>query len=716
MEKTGYIILVLALIASIYAVIANIIASRKKSTSLLKSAQYSLITTAVLISISVLILVYAIFSHNFALEYVSSYTSLNTSPLYLITALWAGNSGSLLFWAWLLSIFSLIAILSLRGKARVFRPWTGAVLMATETLFLILLVGVTNPFTQNSVIPADGMGLNPMLQNLGMVFHPPALLIGYVVFTIPFAIAISSLILGKTSDEWLLASRKWILAAWLMLGIGNIIGMWWAYVELGWGGYWAWDAVENAGLMPWLVATALLHSSIMQRRKGIFKVWNIVLIILTFCLVMFGTFLTRSGILSSVHTFGDSGMDPYFIIFISLAFFGAFGLLFYRWKDLKSGGNESLISKESSFILNNILLVGTTFVILIGTVFPAITEAIGGAKMSLNASFFNKVNGPLFLAIIVLAGICAIIGWKKATLKQLLKKILWPLIISVAVSVILAIIWVREPAALIAFFVCVFVFTSIVSEFVREGRARQKAPGGSRLTTWLTLIGSNSQRYGGYIVHLGIVLMAIGIIGSSFYGVEKAGTLKIGESLNINQYSVAFDGLDVMDTPDKYIVTANLSVYRSGLLIDHIVSEKYFQKSQNQPVTEVGIRSNLIEDLYVILEGWNDDGSSADFKIMVNPMVFWIWIGGGVFLAGGLITFWPPRRKNPIDLDEEERDETKKLKPEPKTNTSLEESLEADILNMRKTKGMVCPKCGSKNQADAKFCRQCAATLPRKKE
>jgi cytochrome c-type biogenesis protein CcmF len=447
--------------------------------------------------------------------------------------------------------------------------------------------------------------------------------------------------------------RKWTLLAWLLLGIGNIIGMWWAYVELGWGGYWAWDPVENAGLMPWLIATAFLHSSIIQRRKRIFKVWSLVLIILAFCLVMFGTFLTRSGILSSVHTFNDTGLAPYFAVFIALAFFGSLGVLIYRFDELKNSGTEDLVSKESTFLLNNILLVGTTLVVLIGTVFPTISETLRGVKVSLNASFFNKVNGPLFLIIILLAGICTIISWKKASLKQILKNIMWPFITAIIFGFILFVTIIREPVALFAFFVCIFVLATIVSEFINGARVRRKLLGDTYLKTWAKLIWSNSQRYGGYIVHAGIVLMAIGIIGSSFYSVEKEETLKIGDSIKLNQYTVTYKALESKDTTDKKIVIANLSVYKSGLLVDTVKSEKYFQKSQDQPVTEVGIRSTLVEDLYIILQSWSASGSTADFKIMINPLVSWIWIGGGVFLLGGLITFWPSRRSSTIKLEDQ---------------------------------------------------------------
>ena len=657
MNNIGYLAIVIALVAAIYSAVCFAVGTRTNSLKLMHSARNALMAVFGLVSISVALLAYFIFSHNFSYEYVASYTSINTSPLYLLSALWAGNSGSLLFWAWLLAVFSFIVILTKRKTDKDLMPWVSVVLMVTQVFFLLLLVAVTNPFDKLAVIPADGYGLNPMLQNMGMVFHPPALLAGYVAFTIPFAFGIASLVMGKTGQEWLLAARKWSLLAWLLLGVGNIIGMWWAYVELGWGGYWAWDPVENAGLMPWLVATAFLHASIIQRRKGIFKIWNLFFIILAFSLVIFGTFLTRSGMLSSVHTFNDTGMAPYFIVFIGMILVGSFGLLYFRSDALKRSGTESLISRESSFLLTILLLLASTMLILIGTVYPAFREAFTGAKLSLNATFFNTVNGPLFFLIILTVGICTVIGWKHSSLYQLFKKVLWPLVAAVIVAIVILILWVRDPIVLVGIFVLTFVLSSIIKEFIRAANVRNKIRGGGYLKSWLTLIGSNSQRYGGYIVHTGIVLMALGIIASSFYGTNKEETLKIGDSIEIKQYSVKYEGLTSRDTPDKTILTATLSVYQSGKFIKLMNAEKYFQKSQQQSVTEVAIRSTPIDDLYIILQDWSDNGATADFKVLVNPLVLWIWIGGGIFLIGGLITFWPFNKSNLVQASQDKNNE-----------------------------------------------------------
>jgi cytochrome c-type biogenesis protein CcmF len=486
-----------------------------------------------------------------------------------------------------------------------------------------------------------------MLENPGMIIHPPILLAGYIGFTIPFAFAIAALLSRRLSDEWLVAIRRWTLMAWLLLGVGNLIGAWWAYVELGWGGYWAWDPVENAGLMPWLVATAFLHSIMMQRRRGMLKVWNMILIILTFSLAIFGTFLTRSGIISSVHTFAESALGPFFLVFIGVTLFGSLSLLYYRSKELKGEAEmESLVSRESTFLLNNLLLVAAAFAIFLGTIFPVISEAVRGVKISVGAPFFNQVNGPIFLAIILLAGVCTLIGWRRVSTKNLVRNFLWPLIATLILGIALFVLGIREWYTLVAFFVCSFVLFTIFSEWFRGARARHRIRAENYLKSFFSLLGGNRPRYGGYIVHIAIVLMAIGIVGSSIYNVEKEVTLKPGESMTIKNYTLTYEGIDHFQTQSKEVVSTSLSVYNHGEFVGKLIPEKYFHRSYEQ-VTEVAIRSTLLEDLYVILIGWDEDGTTA-FKVLVNPLVNWIWIGGIVFIVGGLIAFWPDRQRLPI--------------------------------------------------------------------
>jgi len=646
MASIGYIALLLALVASIYSAIAFIFGARGKHQVWTHSAKNSLLAVCGLVSISVASLVYALVTHDFQIEYVALYTSRDLSLPYCLSALYAGNDGSLLFWGWLLSLFAAVVVIQKRNSGQELVPYASSIIMVTEAFFLILLLLVSNPFHKLPFIPPDGMSLNPMLENPAMIFHPPLLLAGYIGFTIPFAFAIAALLTRRLGNEWIIAIRRWTLLAWLFLGMGNLSGAWWAYVELGWGGYWAWDPVENAGLMPWLVATAFLHSIMMQRRRGILKVWNMVLIILTFSLTIFGTFLTRSGVLSSVHTFALSALGPFFLVFIGITLFGSLGLLFYRSKEWAGEAEmQSLISKEATFLLNNLLFVGAAFAIFLGTIFPEIFEVLHGVKISVGPSFFNQVNGPIFLAIIVLAGVCTLIGWQRTSIKNLIRNSLWPLVAALIVGTTLFFLGIREWYALVAFSLCGLVLFTILYEWFRDIRSRHRMKAENYLKSFWGLIVTNRPRYGAYIVHIAIILIAIGVIGSSCYDVEKEAMLMPGESMTIKNYTLTYENLNHYETQSKLVVTAALSIYNSeGKLIGKLSPEKYFHRSYQQPVTEVAIHATLREDLYVILVGWDKDGTAA-FKVLVNPLVNWIWIGGGVLVLGGLVAFWPGRRE-----------------------------------------------------------------------
>jgi cytochrome c-type biogenesis protein CcmF len=647
MADIGYIALLLALLVAVYSAATFAIGAWKKHPQFIESARNALLATCGLITVSVGIMLYALITHQFQIEYVAKYTSTDMPLVYIISSLWAGSDGSLLFWAWLISIFATIVVLSKRGIGRELVPYASSVMMIIQVFFLVLLVSVSDPFVTLSYVPVQGTGLNPLLENVGMVIHPPLLLAGYVGFTVPFAFAVAALLKGKLGDEWIVTTRRWTIFTWLILGMGLVIGAWWAYVELGWGGYWAWDPVENAGLMPWLMATAFLHSVKMQRRRGMLKVWSMVLIILTFGLAIFGTFLTRSGILSSVHTFGESILGPFFLTFLGIVLFGSLGLVFYRRSQLKSETEmESLVSRESTFLLNNLLLVGATLAIFIGTMFPLISEVFGGSEVSVGAPFFNQVNGPIFLAVIFLAGICTLIGWRKASTKNLIRNFLWPLAVALVLAIILFAFGVREVTALVAFPLCLFVLLTILFEWFRGTRSRHQIKSENYIQAFLNLIWSNKPRNGGYIVHLGIIILAMGIIGSSVYDVEADAVLLPGESMTINEYSLTYENLDYYTTPSREMVAAELTVSSNGKELTSLRPEKIFHYSYQQPVTEVAIRSTLVEDLYVILVSWDESGAAA-FKVLVNPLVIWIWIGGTVVVLGGLIAFWPKRRAKP---------------------------------------------------------------------
>lgn len=646
MTEIGYIALFLALILAVYAALAYLFGAKRRHNGLLESARSSILTVCGLLSVSTGVMVYALLTHNFQIEYVASYTSRDLSVSYLLSALWAGNDGSLLFWAWLLSVCAAVVVLQKRDIGKELTPYASSIIMFTEAFFLVLLLFVANPFQQLSFVPADGRGLNPLLENPGMFFHPPFLLAGYVGFTVPFAFAIAALLTNRLRDEWIIAVRRWTILAWLFLGIGNLFGAWWAYVELGWGGYWAWDPVENASFMPWLTATAFLHSIMMQRRRGILKTWNMVLIIITFALSILGTFLTRSGVLSSVHTFTESPLlGAMYLGFIGITLFGSLGLVYYRSEELRGEAEmESLVSRESTFLLNNLLLVGAAFAVLLGTFFPIISEAVRGVKVSVGPPFYNQVMSPIFLGVILLAGICALIGWRRASIKNLIHNFLWPAVASLILGIVLFILGVREWYALVALPICGLVLFTIIYEWFRGTGARHRMRGENYLKAFWHLVMANRPRYGGYIVHIGVIIFAIGVIGSSLYNVETEASLTPGGTMTIKNYTLAYENMDSYETASKEVVSATLSIYDGGELLGKLTPEKYFHRNYEQSVTEVAIRSTLLEDLYIILVGWDSDGTTA-FKVIVNPLVSWLWIGGIVLVAGGLIAFWPERRK-----------------------------------------------------------------------
>ncbi len=648
MAETGYAALVLALVACLYSIIAYISGLRGSRQRLLDSARKSLFAASALVSLAVVVLLIALVSHYFRIEYVYAYTSTDLPLPYLISALWAGNAGSLLFWSWLLSLCAAVVVLKKQARAKELVPYAAIVIMVVQVFFLILLIFMKNPFHTITPAPTEGFGLNPQLENIGMIVHPPALLAGYVLFAVPFAFALAALFIKKLDNDWLMATRRWTLLAWLLLGVGNIIGAWWAYVELGWGGYWAWDPVENAGLMPWILATALVHSVMMQRRKGMFKLWSMVLIVLVFAFTIFGTFLTRTGILVSVHAFAGSAMGPLFATFLGIALLGPLALIFYRRKELKDEAEvNSFFSREGAFFTNNLLLVGLTFLILLGTVF------------GLGKPFFNLTSIPIFLAIILLSGFCALTNWRPPPAERLRRNLLWLTAAALVVVAALLLFGIRQWLALVGGFLFTFVILAILSQWFQDWRTRHQRQAGGHHKSFWDMVWSNKSRYGGFLVHIAIVLIAIGVTGSSLFDTKAEAVLAPGKSMAIKDYTLTYEGLEAQPTPSKMIIYANVSVDKGDRSIGTMRPQVQFNPDfTNQdtgeliPFYEVDIRSTPVEDLYVILAGWepvdsadSSKGYIADFSVLVNPLVMWIWIGGGVFLLGGLLAFWPERKR-----------------------------------------------------------------------
>lgn len=643
MTEIGHYSILIALFLSAYCGLTSIIGIKIRRNDMIASAENAGVAVFVFLTVAVAAMIFALVTRDFQIEYVARFTSRSLPLVYTLTAFYAGQEGSLLFWSWALSIFTAIVIFQNKRKNRELMPYVLTVLATVTFFFTLLMIVATNPFKSFNYTPFDGSGLNPLLQNPGMIFHPPTLIIGYVGFTIPFAFALAALITGKLGSTWIKTTRKWTLVSWAFLTAGNLLGMEWAYVELGWGGYWAWDPVENASFMPWILGTAYLHSVMIQEKRDMLKVWNIILIIFTFLMTIFGTFITRSGLIASVHSFGESTLGWFFLFFLLLALSISLSLLIYRLPYLKSKNQlDSFFSKESSFLINNLLFVGIAFTVLWGTIFPIISEAIRGIKITVGPPFYNAAVTPIGLTLLLLNGICPIIAWRKTTLKNFLTKLLFPLIVTGFAAVGLYLYGLRSLYAFITFILCIFVAISLFMEFFSGTRTRHTVFAESYPKAFWNLVIKNKRRYGGHIIHFGVVLIFMAFAGNVF-NMEKQVSLKPGESFKIKNYTLRFDSLSNYPTANKDKVVATLTVFKDARKVGVISPEKSMYHGQKQPTTDVAIHTNLKEDLYVILAGYEKD--FATFKVIVNPLVIWLWIGGGVMGLGTIVVMLTDRRK-----------------------------------------------------------------------
>jgi cytochrome c-type biogenesis protein CcmF len=647
MVETGNISIFLAFVLSVYALFASIIGAKTRKNDLIKSAENGSLAVCFLLIVAAGSLLYALQNLDFSLKYVALNASSDLSPIYRITALWAGQAGSLLLWCLILSIYTSLVVIQNRRRGR-FTPYVLATLAAVSSFFIFLVAFVESPFEKLPFVAEDGRGLNPILQNAYMAIHPLTLYLGYVGVTVPFAFGMGALLSGKLDGEWIRHSRRWALLAWTFLSLGLLLGARWAYLELGWGGYWAWDPVENAAFMPWLVGTAFLHSVMIQEKRGMLKKWNLSLIILTFFLAIFGTFITRSGIISSVHSFAQSDIGPYFLGFIGFILIFSFAMFTYRIDDLKSENHfDSILSRESAFIFNNLLFLAAAFTVFLGTIFPVISELVTRNKILVGPPYFNKVNVPIGLVLILLMGIGPLISWRKASKDNLIRNFTFPVVIGVLTTVILLLFGIRHIYALISFGLCGYVTATVFIEYYRGIKVRVKR-GENYLRAFGRLVSKNRRRYGGYIVHLGVVVVVIGVTGSSVFVQQREATLKPGESMSVGEYTLRFGHLKQYTTNAKNVTAASLSVFNGKRKIGAMIPEKnVYTYSGNREInqeTEVAILSSFTHDLYVILSGFKD--GNANFRVIINPMVSWVWAGGLVLLLGAIVIMWPiPRKK-----------------------------------------------------------------------
>ena len=652
LADVGLIALVMSLVAAVYAAVVSVYGSSKGvgGAEWIASSRRALIAVWALLTVSCGVMIWLLVANDFQVEYVATVSS-RSMPTYLrITALWGGQAGSLLFWAWVASIFSALVMLRNWDNDRPLLPYVVAISAVTLVFFIALVVFVETPFKKLDFIPPDGNGLNPLLRHPGMIIHPPMLYLGFVGFTIPYAFAMAALISGRLSDDWIHASRRWSLAAWLFLSLGLVLGGRWAYDVLGWGGYWAWDPVENAALLPWLTGTAYIHSVMIQEKRGMLKTWNMILITMTYGLVVLGTFLTRSGVISSVHAFARSAIGPLFFGFIALMLIFSVYWLLKRRDALRAEHHlDAILSRETAFLVNNLLFLTITLSVLYGTLFPLFTELLTSEKITLRVGWYNQVVGPQLAALVLLMGIAPLLSWRRASARRLGKAVWVPFALSVLATTLIYVFGHRKVGALIGYWVSIFVALTTLMEFWNGAQARRRARGESLLTALNQMIIRNRRRYGGYLIHLSVVLMAIGITGSYFYQAETQGTIRRGETLTLGGFTMVYDGLrEWQVSPEQYSSEATVSVFRDKEQVATLYPRRDYYPYSGQSITIPSVRSTIGEDFYVILVGWESVGQDqATFKVYLNPLINWLWAGAVLLIFGTLVAAWPDKRARP---------------------------------------------------------------------
>jgi len=677
MPQIGSFTLLLGLALGVYAFVAGILAIVYKDDHLSETARRAGIAIFLAVTVASAVLVYAAFRNDFSVAYILHHSNRALPAPYKFAALWSGQEGSLLFWCWLLATYGLILRLRHKVDTRLVAH-ASVVISAVQIFFLVLVNFSAHPFALVAgTIPPDGNGLNPLLQYPEMVIHPPMLYLGYVGMTVPFAFALAALIMKYPGEKWIHITRRWTMVGWLFLTVGIFLGSYWAYKVLGWGGWWGWDPVENASLLPWLTATAFLHSVMMQEKRGMMKVWNMWLIFSTFLLAIFGTFLTRSGVVSSVHAFAESDIGSFFVTFIALTF-GACMFFYVRNRSHLVSENklESLVSRESSFLFNNVLLLIAAFAVLWGTLFPVLSEWVTGHKITVGPPFFNKINIPIALFLLLLTAVGPLLAWRKTSLESLRKNFLVPAIVALLVGVVLVVKGIRPWVemsyfySLMAIMLSVLVFATVVSEFTRGGLVIARKNNTHLLHGMYTLTRRNMRRYGGYIVHVGVIVTMIGFAGAAFY-TNAEQEMGYGDKMSLGAYTLVCRSYTQDDKPNYSSERAILDIYKNGKQIDTMLPEQRFYKASGQPATMVANRSTVMEDLYLVYTGKNPENGRPIIKAHLNPLVWWIWSGAHFILIGTLIALVPNMQAK------------KKKSPPPKQPSALIE----DVAESRSTVG-----------------------------
>jgi cytochrome c-type biogenesis protein CcmF len=650
MSQIGSFALLLALALCVYSFIAGLLALVIKgpgSSRLGETARRAGIASFAIVFLAAVVLVVAAFQNDFSIAYIFHHSNRDLPAPYKFATLWSGQEGSLLFWALLLSAYGLVLRLRYKTDVRLFAH-ASVIIAAVQVFFLLLLNFAANPFgVMQGSLPADGNGLNPLLQYPEMVIHPPMLYLGYVGFTVPFAFALAALIMRYPGEKWIQITRRWTMVTWGFLTCGVFLGAHWAYSVLGWGGYWGWDPVENASLMPWLTGTAFLHSVMMQEKRGMLKTWNMWLIFSTFMLSIFGTFLTRSGVVSSVHAFAQSSIGDWFVAFLAIIFVTCLFFYIKNRSALRSEHKlESLVSRESSFLFNNLLLLVACFTVLWGTLFPVLSEWVQGTKVTVGPPFFNRVNVPVALLLLLLTAVGPLLAWRKTSIESLKRNFLWPALGALAVGVLLILLGMKPWTdvsyfySLMTIMLSALVAFTVISEFVRGGRVISRHTRQNLFASMVQLAHRNTRRYGGYIVHFGVIVIMIGFAGSVF-NQDKEQEMGFGDKMSIGAYTLVCQSYTQDDNPNYGSEWAVLNVFKGGKQIATLNPERRFYKASQQTSTMVANRSTPQEDLYVVYEGLNQDTGRPIIKVHLNPLVMWIWIGVWIIIAGTVVALIP---------------------------------------------------------------------------
>ncbi len=654
MDILGSLALLLAFLAAVYAVVAGIVGILTRRTLLTKSARNAGMAVFALVTVAVACLEYFFFTNDFSLAYVAEHSNRALPPYYKFASLWAGQEGSLLLWTWLLSGYAFFVLFLNRKRHPELMPYVGVVLAGVQTFFLTLNNFVATPFqviassdgagVMRLAKLAEGRGLNPLLQYPEMVIHPPMLYLGYTGFTVPFAFALAALLGRYPGEKWIHITRRWTMIAWCFQSIGILLGAHWAYAVLGWGGYWAWDPVENASLLPWITGTAFLHSVMMQEKRGMMKVWNVWLVFTTFMLCILGTLLTRSGVVSSVHAFAQSSIGTWFVVFLAIVFVVCFAAYWKNRDYLRSDNQlDSLVSRESSFLFNNLILLAACFAVLWGTLFPVLSEWVQGSKISVGPPFFNKVNVPIALFLLLLTGVGPLLAWRKTSFDALKRNFAWPLGGGLLAGVIAFIFGFRDVYALACLILSVFVTLTIASEFYRGARVISSRDGSNLLTSVGELTMRNTRRYGGYIVHFGMVLVFIGIAGTPFNkDIQK--DLGIGDTLKIGPYTILCQNFDQVANGNYQSDRATLEVFKNGKSDMMLYPERRLFLTSQITETMVAVQSSPLRDLYVVYAGRSPESGRPSVHAYLLPLVKWIWFGGIVVVLGTILALIPNRR------------------------------------------------------------------------